>query len=75
MGFFNLSGTSDKHQNDNHKTIIAFGKFIGSSFSSYLIVKVIRKALRNVCEDEQSDKKNNQYGESWAKKRLWNNVK
>jgi hypothetical protein len=34
------SGTSNKYQNNNFKTMIAFGKFIGSSVSFYSISKI-----------------------------------
>ena len=38
-GFMKSSGTSDKYQNNNLKTIIAFGRFLGSSISFQTITK------------------------------------
>jgi hypothetical protein len=38
--FMKSSGTSNKYQNNNFKTMIAFGKFIGSSVSFYSISKI-----------------------------------
>ena len=37
--FMQSSGTSDKYQNNNLKTIIAFGKFLEDSFSFKSITK------------------------------------
>jgi len=37
--FMKSSGTSDKYQNNNLKTIIAFGRFLGTSISFQTITK------------------------------------
>jgi integrase/recombinase XerD len=59
--FMKTSGTSYKYQNNNLKTIIAFGKFLGPFVSFYSItkrdqiIKFLNTKIKDIANDPDND--------------------